>query len=45
MTSGSRPPVSHWLWKSEVIEYSSVIGPTLRSGHMRRVPLLMNIKS
>ena len=32
-------------WKSDVIDAPSVIGPTLRSGHMRRVPLLMNIRS
>ena len=29
--------MSHWLSQSDVSEYSSVRGPTLRSGHTRRV--------
>src|SRR5712692_9661363 len=39
ITSGSRPPVSHWLSQSEVSEYASVKGPTSRMGHIRRVPV------
>src|SRR5262249_36230960 len=45
ITSASSPPVSHWLSQSAVSEYASVSEPTLRSGHMRRVPLLTNMRS
>src|SRR5213593_3212737 len=45
ITSASVPPVSHTLPWSAVREYSSVSEPTLRSGHMRRVPLITNMRS
>src|SRR5579863_3192868 len=39
ITSASRPPLLQELSKSDVSEYSSVNGPRLRSGHMRRLRL------